>query len=396
MTVMDLLHVSSYFAPAYAYGGTPRSVCELSKALAKRGHRVTVYATDVLDGNSRYKGYSNPVVMDGIEVHYLPNVSNRLAYRANLPLSPALLVKLRATVKKFDLVHLHEYRSLQSFAAHRYAEKCGKPYVLQPRGSLPRFGKSVQKRLFDDVFGQKIIEGAGRIVASSRRESMQYASVNDAIGSDKIIHIPNGLDLDEYRHLPGEGRFRAKFGIPDRFRIILYVGRLHQGKGADLLLEAFGRLLRDRDDLKLVIAGRDDGYGSRLRALAGRPGIAGNVIFPGFLSGEDRLAAYVDADVSVLPSKYESFGNVVLESIACGTPVIMTGSCGAAEYIDREYASVVDLDAGSLYRSLLSALQDDKKAAIRHSFAGYVRNFSYDSVAKLYEDSYRSMMDEKA
>ncbi|KAF5430840.1 Glycosyltransferase Family 4 [Candidatus Methanophagaceae archaeon] len=123
---MRILQVISSFPPAYTYGGPVRVAYEVSKELVKRGHEVTVYTTDVYDVHSRFKYDENPVWLDGIEVYHFKNVSNELAHR-NLAAAPMMAFALNKSLKNFDVIHLHEYRSFQAILVHHYAKKIRYP-----------------------------------------------------------------------------------------------------------------------------------------------------------------------------------------------------------------------------------------------------------------------------
>jgi glycosyltransferase involved in cell wall biosynthesis len=145
------------------------------------------------------------------------------------------------------------------------------------------------------------------------------------ISDSKIATIPNGINLQEYTDLPRRGSFRRKFSIDEDAKIILFLGRIHEIKGIDFLVKAYAYLLEKlkfKDSL-LVIAGPDDGYLVQLKRLLSSMKMGtDDVLLIGPLYGRDKLEAYVDADVFVLPSRYETFPNVILEAYACFKPVI--------------------------------------------------------------------------
>lgn len=144
---------------------------------------------------------------------------------------------------------------------------------------------------------------------------------------------------------------------------MLFLSRIHERKGADLLLASFSRLKRTVDfPVTLVVAGPDEGYLQNLKSLAKRLRIENEVLFPGLLQGREKLEAYVDADVFVLPSKdrYESFGNVALEALACGTPVIVTNNCGVSEWIGSNVGFVIRYDQMELCDALKAILQNEQ------------------------------------
>jgi len=311
-----------YFPPAYAFGGPVKAVYQVSRELVKRGHKVVVYTSDVKDFDSRLN--TNPFkVVDGIMVHYYPNLAMMPVKKLKLFITPQLVSYARKDVNRFDVIHLHEYRTFQNIVVHYYARKYGVPYVLQARGSLPRImAWRRSKWVYDVLFGYRLLRDAARVIALTQTEAQQYRAMG--VPEDKIAVIPNGIDLSEYANLPPKGSFREKFSVDDDKKIILYLGRIHKIKGLDILVRAYAYVVNKLgvNDGLLVIAGGDDGYLDELELLLNQLRTADNILLTGPLYGKDKLEAYVDADVFILPSRYETFPNVVLEAYACSKPVI--------------------------------------------------------------------------
>lgn len=391
-STMKVLQLLTSFPPAYAYGGPVASSYHISKSLVKRGHDVSVFTTDVYNSESRLTGYDDPEIRDGIRIRRFKNISNRLAWTANVSTAVGIWPALRTEVSEFDLVHLHEFRSIEAAIASHEAVRQDVPIVLQPRGSLPRTSKGLQKEIFDQLFGQRIINSADRIIASSHVESEQYSKVFPAIRHKPLSHVPNGIDPTEYSNLPEAGQFRNRLGIAETANIILYVGRIHERKGIDHLIQAFSKLTLS-DPCFLVIVGPDDGHLKYLQELQDELGCE-NILFPGPQYEEEKLAAYVDADVFVLPSKneYESFGNVVIEALACGTPAVMTDTCGVSEWVNHESCRSVAPTPSSLCNGIESVLNDSSSAK---SLSQYAReHFTWDAVAEDTEAIYKEVVQE--
>jgi len=349
---MKILQVISSFPPAYAYGGPLKMAYGISKELARRGHEVTVYTTDVYDAQCRFKQIQNPSYMDGVKVHRFRNVNNKLAH-GNLAIAPMMARALDRNIANFDIAHVHETRTFQAMIVRHYANKHGIPYVLQARGSLPRImAKRRLKMVLDVVWGYKLLRDA-KVIALTEAEAQQYRSMD--LTKDRIEIVPNGIDLSEFNALPQKGEFRRKYGIGDDQKLLLYLARIHKIKGPDLLAKAFAGLRGEIGDAKLVVVGPDDGYLSTLRRLIKELGIEQRVMFTGPLYGQDKLSAYVDADVYILPSFYEVFGNTALEACACGTPVMVTDRCGVADFVGR-VGCVVGYDEDQLRDGLLRML----------------------------------------
>jgi glycosyltransferase involved in cell wall biosynthesis len=148
---------------------------------------------------------------------------------------------------------------------------------------------------------------------------------------DKTRVIPNGLHTEVYEELPDPVPFREERGIDGP--MVLYLGRLAVNKRMELVINAMPALMEAVPDLKLVIAGPDDGVGEEWKALTLSLGLEDRVRFEGFLSEEDKLAAFTAADVFVLPSDWEAYGLVLMEAQACGTPCIVSDRGGPKEVI---------------------------------------------------------------
>jgi glycosyltransferase involved in cell wall biosynthesis len=368
---MKVLQVISSFPPAYSYGGPLSVTYRVSKELVRRGHDVTVFTTDVYDSKSRLAFQQNPAFMDGIEVYRFRNLNNRLASK-NLTLAPTMPFALRKHIESFDVIHVREYFSLQAALVHHFAVKKSIPYVIQPHGSLVRIidtqnskrvllNKNQPKKIFDILFGRSILKDASKIIATSRIESDHFQDALVDFPFNKVAYLPNVVDLSSYRDLPGKGQFRAKLGMDDQVRIALFLGRIHPIKNLETLLAAFSKVKRAVNcPVKLVIAGPDEGHLQTLKSFAKQLGVENDVVFPGSLYEREKLEAYVDADVFVLPSHYESFGNVALEALACGTPVIVTNNCGVSEWIGSNVGFVIGYDQTELCNALKAILQNEQ------------------------------------
>jgi glycosyltransferase involved in cell wall biosynthesis len=312
--------VVPYFPPAYAFGGPVKVVYEISRELIKLGHQVTVYTSDAKDLKSRIdeKCFTKG---DGIQTHYMKNLSMLLVRKSKLFITPEIIPRIIREGQNFDIIHLHEYRTFQSLVVARYAKNHNIPYVLQAHGALPRIiSKQGLKWLFDTLVGREILKDASKVIALNNIEAEQYATLN--VPHEKIAVIPNGINLSEFNDLPLRGSFKKKFNIHPDEKLVLYLARINKIKGIDILVKAFANILHKLDDARLVIVGPDDGYLSETKALIKALKMEDNVLVSGPLYGRDKLEAYVDANLFVLPSRYETFPIVVLEAYACSKPII--------------------------------------------------------------------------
>jgi len=387
---MKILQVVNYFSPAYAFGGPAKTAFQVSRKLVKGGHEVVVWTSDAKDRDSRLA--VEPVkVVDGINVHYMRNLSMMTIKKSNLFITPELISKVKEEIKEFDIIHLHGYRTFQNIVVQHYSKKYGVPYVLQARGSLPRImAKQRLKWIYDVFFGYRLLRDASKVIALCRIEADQYMDMG--VQDEKIKIIPNGIELSEYADLPPKGSFKEKFNIPKDTKIVLYLGRIHTIKGIDFLVKAYAHLIKKFKNILLVVVGPDDGYLDKLRWLISSLNIADDVLLTGSLYGKDKLEAYVDADIFVLPSRYEIFGNVVLESYACSKPVVGTRVGGLQDIVfDGKTGLLVKPgDVKELYSAIFTLLNDDESRISMGMQARKVveEKFSIEKIVDKIEETY--------
>lgn len=388
---MKILQVYPYFYPAWSYGGVTRAVYEIAKKLSNREHEITVYTTDALDSSSRIVIKSVPTYIEGMKVYYFRNISNYLAYKHKISFPPYMPLKIRKKVKKLDIIHLHGYRHSLNVMVYYYAKKFDVPYILQAHGSIPRARqKQNLKKLYDWIWGYKILRDASKVIALNKTEAEQYK--NMGVDEDKIEIVPNGIDLSEYANLPERGEFKKKYSIEENKKIVMYLGRIHKIKGIDLLVKAFSDVAEKINGVMLVIVGPDDGFLSPLKQKIENLKIGGNVLFTGPLYENDKLGAYVDADIYVLPSIYETFPNTVLEACACGTPVIVTNRCGVANIV-KKIGCVVEYDKDQLHNALFKMLSDaELRKKLAKKSRELVREFGWDNIVEKIESIYEGVI----
>jgi glycosyltransferase involved in cell wall biosynthesis len=391
---MRITFVIPYFYPALGYGGAPRLAYDMARALVRRGHNVTVLTTDA-GGEQRI---SSDVVarihslgLDGMRVHFYKNLSNGLAYHQRLFFPLEFFRHIRLRLRETDIVHIHDLRSFLSVASHHAARSAGKPYVLSPHGGLQRLGKKGLKTGFDFLWGRRILRDTSALCAISPLEEHDAAMYG--VPRQRIYPFPPGIDADLYRNLPRRGEFAARWNLQSR-RIVLFLGRLHWIKGADVLIEAIDHL-REIADLNVVIAGPDDGAESQLKALVNSKGLQKKVIFTDFLDDDQKLKALVDSELVVVPSRKEGFPLTVLEAMASQTPVILTSACDFGDWVQRQPSLVLfrSEDAEDLARNLKTALchpKDDNTLRDARNFV--FDHFSLDALAARAERLYETLL----
>jgi len=379
---MKILQVIPFFTPAR--GGSVTVSYYLSKELSKRGHEVTIITTD-FEFDETYAKTLEEVGVKVISFRCIANIKLFL-------ISPSMKKWLKSNIKNFDVIHMHNFRSYQNNVVYKYAKKYRIPYVLQAHGSLPRIiEKQRLKNLYDWAWGNKILKDAFKVIALTKTEAEQYKKMS--VDGDRIEIIPNVINLSEYDNLPEREEFRRKYCLNDNEKIILYLARIHKIKGPDLLAKAFAELTKELDNVKLVFVGPNDGYLPTLKKLINELRIENKVLFIGPLYGKEKLKAYVNADVYVLPSAYEVFANTILEACACSIPVIVTDRCGIAEFVDGKVGYVVEYDKNQLQDAIFKVLSNE---GLRKRFGEegkrlVRKEFSWDKVMRQVEEVYKSV-----
>ena len=335
---LRILHVTPYYERAWAYGGIPRVVESLAHGQARRGHQVTVCATDAHDSETRLPArgtrprgaWPAERSSDGVELRVFSNLSNSLAYHLQFFVPLGLDAYLRDHARDFDVAHIHGCHNLPGAIAATRLLGARVPYVLATHGTAPRIERRrAAKWLFDHTFGRRVIPGARRLLAVTDAERGQLRAIG--IADERIRVIPHPVNLTEM-HTVTPGRFRERFHVPWR-QIVLYLGKLTPRKNIELLVDAFASMLPR--PVGLVIAGNDMGSGAAIRRRVEARALGDRTLFTGLLRGQERLEALADATLVAYPSRHEVFGLVPIEALLCGTPVVVSDDCGCGEVISR-------------------------------------------------------------
>ena len=323
---MNLLHVTPYYAPAYPFGGVVRAVEGLAVALAARGHKLTVLTTDAGSRSGRVDAPAEEV-RDGVRVIRLRNRAPKLRVSANLSTPAGLAGMARSLLPGMDLVHLHEFRTVEALQVTPEAVRAGVPIILSPHGTLTlETGRSFLKSRWDQLLSRRVADHLAAVVALTDAEAEDVRLLWARLGrTPPPLHIvPNGVNpADVTPSAPARAGFRRRYELGDA-PVCLFLGRLHARKGVDVLAQAF--LAANIPDTRLVIAGPDEGMQHRLEEL-GDP----RIVLTGYLGPEERLAALAAADVFALPATGEGLSMAALEALAAGLPVILSPGCNLPE-----------------------------------------------------------------
>lgn len=361
---MRILNVTETYAPFLEFGGPPVKVRALAEGLAQKGHQVTVLTADWgLEKRAAETGEENTSERSPfgwrrnekkVETIYLPSWFH---YR-QVSWNPAVNRYCGAQLKDFGAAHIFGLYDLLGPAVAAACRKIGIPYVVEPIGMFVPIVRNVWlKRVYHGLWGRRMLQGASAIVATSEQEIEEFA--DGGIPREKIVMRRNGVEAPET--WPVRGAFCSKLDIRQDTKLVLFLGRLSVKKSPELLLQAFAEAKKRLQSMKLVFAGPDEGrMKAQLEQMADQLGVRADVQFAGPLFGEDKWAAYRDADVFVLPSQNENFGNTAAEAVAAGTPVIVTEQCGIAPLLAGQAGLVVKHEVRELAEALARILTDEE------------------------------------
>jgi glycosyltransferase involved in cell wall biosynthesis len=308
--------------------------------------------------------------------------------------NPMLGRYLRAHLNEFDAVHIF---GLYDMLGPRVAEECRKRkirYVVEPIGMFVPIVRSIRlKMMYHRFWGREMLAGADAIIATAEQERDEL--VAGGLPEEKIILRRNGVEAPTT--WPERGRFRRELKIPQEARLILFLGRLSQKKSPDLLLKAFAGLgnIGATGHLAphLAYAGPDEsGMKARLEQLATQFTVHDRVHFSPALEGADKWSAYRDADIFVLPSQSENFGNTAAEAVAAGTPAVVTEHCGIAPLLRNVAGLVVRYEEGDVRQALSRFLEDEElQKKLQNGCALAVANLGWEQPLQQMEVLYRTL-----
>jgi glycosyltransferase involved in cell wall biosynthesis len=349
-----VLQVTPYYAPAWAYGGPPRVMTQFASGLAARGHEVTVLTTDVLDEQRRAAPAEE--TLDGVHVHRYRNLSNGLAWRRKKYLPPGLARAVARELRRHDVVHVTDVRTLLTASAYVGARARRVPFVLSAHGSLPGSPglRGQVKRVYDRALVRPMLDRAALLLAQTEHEARLYVQEGGRPKAVRLLPLP--LDLDAIPAPRGDGFLRERAGLPEGVPLLLFLGRIHHLKGLDVLIEAVEPLLTARE-AALVVVGRDDGQWQLIAQRHARLLDDGLLRFIGPLYGEERFQAYADADVFCLtPRHWEETSLAALEAAAVGTPLVVTEQADVPGLAESGGGLVVPLDVPVIREAVRTAL----------------------------------------
>ncbi|VXC33198.1 Transferase [Burkholderia sp. 8Y] len=373
---MKILHLLSTVDPRA--GGPIECVLQSGLSMRAMGHEIEVVSLDAPD--APYLG-AFP-----LRLHALgPS-------RGFYGLCPRLVPWLREHAARFDAVIVNGLWQYHSFGAWKALRDSDVPYYVFPHGMLdPWFKrtyplKHLKKCLYWPLAEYRVLRDARRVLFTTQeerllaRESFRLYRANEEVVAFGTRQPP--ADSTALRHA-----FLSKFPQLAGKRSILFLGRIHEKKGCDLLLKAFAAV-RDIDArAHLVMAGPDDSeWATQLRTLSKELGIESRVTWTGMLSGDLKWGAFRTSDAFALPSHQENFGIAVAEALGSGLPVLISDKVNIWREVKEDGAGIVASDTVEGTIDALSAwlrMDDEAASAMREqALTTFMHRFHVEAMSK--------------
>ena len=382
--MLNVLHVTP--SMSLTWGGPTVAVSELTSELVRQGVNCEIVTT------RGYRVGINQISPPGVPVY---SFDTGFPARFWTAYSPELSRFLNENADRFDLIHIHQVWHYPVYAAYRSARKNKLPCVLTIHGELSDWGlrqKALKKRLYRLCLLDRMLNGAGAIHAITDAEKKQVQKLGF---ETPVVVTPNGVEQSRFEALPSPQRLIRRFPKLKGKRVILFLGRLHQKKGLDILARSFSTVARHFEDAVLLIVGPDK-FGTRenMEAILRSKGMLDRTLFTGLLTGEDKLAAMSCADLFVLPSHSDVLGIAVLEAMAARLPVIITKGCEFPEVSEHGAGLVVKADEAPIAEAI-SLLLSDATLRDRMGQQGrklVIERYTWEVAAATISDIYKSLV----
>jgi glycosyltransferase involved in cell wall biosynthesis len=386
--------VPSYY-PAIVYGGPIVSIHSVNRELSENGTKVYV-STSNANGDKKLKVETNSYVKLG-ENYFVKYYNDNIIGRLSL----SFIFSVWKDIKQSDLVRIEDIFSTYIPPSLIYAKIFKKPIIISPRGVLSTWSLNNKRRalkwLWALIFIKPFLKGSWWH-ATCEAEAIEIKSFYPAA---KVRIIPNGIDTNDYDDIELRDRadYLKKFTRFDlgKKSVITSMGRIHAKKGFDILIDCFNSLFLKGFDGVLLIAGKDDGYKIFLEERVAELQLGARIFFVGELDGKDKLEFLSGSDLFVLPSHSENFGNVYLEALACGVPIVASKNtpwsevekAGCGKWVNNS----IDATSIAIQEMFDKLVYNENKITFMKESKRYASNFSWKAISKMFEDFFSEILE---
>lgn len=380
------------FYPAIIYGGPIFSTLHTCQELAKLENIEVYVSTTNTNMTSKLDVETNQwkKFEDDFYVKYYDETKVD-------KFSLQLYVNIWKDIKKSDVVHIQSIFNTPTPISLFLARLFKKSILLSPRGSLGEWcldnGSSFKQKWlnwFIKPFAHKVIWHA---TAEQEKNEIQ-AIFPDA----KVEIVSNGIEYDIFQKssVLSEQEFMKKYADKetDAEKIIVSMGRLQKKKGFDILIDSFVEVLKEFPNAKLFIAGQDEGEEENLKQQVHELGLEDKVFLIGAIHGQDKIDFLANADLFVLPSYNENFGNVYVESLASGTPIVASRHTPWSEVEEVDCGKWVNNTVEETAQAMVEMLGKDSDQ-IRINAKELAKKYDWKNIAMKFKEVFEKMVEKK-
>lgn len=379
---MKVLHVLAQLDPRS--GGPVIALAGLLKAQIDSGIQANVFTTYLSGDDNRL---AEQFIEFGSEVNMVGPAWDR-----TIKYHPGISKAIRDSIEQSDVVHVHGVWEHVHHLAIKWAARLGVPAILRPCGMLDPWSLK-QSALFKRMYMNLRTKGdlAKYSVIHFTTESEKHLARPLNLPGCAVVE-PNGIETSEFQNLPPREVLDRDFPQLVGKDYVVFLSRLHSKKGLDLLVEAFAKL--ENRSLRLLIAGPDNSnYRGTLDKLIAGHNVRDRVVISPIIGGQLKLAALSHALFMVLPSYQENFGNVVLEALACGTPVMISDQVALHTFVRNEsLGEICECNVESVRTCVERMLDNDSlEETGRRGRELVINQFSWSSIASRWKTHYTSL-----
>jgi len=361
-------------------GGTATRTKQLCSYLASQSHSVELLSLQI--GNLE----DSRKILEHVRTTLL-KVANKRFFLPKI----SEFHKIESAVINSDCIHMMSHWTFINVITAYYARKHSVPYIICPAGALRIFGRSkFIKILFNLFFGNYLLRKAHALIAINKDEEIEFKN-SHCYNNQHITIIPNGIDQKDYLLNSTDDTFK----LPNN-KFILFLGRLNEIKGPDILFDSFSEISKQFPLIDLVFAGPDEGLQSVIERKAHKVGLSERVHFTGFLAHKAKIEALTKCYMMVIPSRKEAMSIVVLEGAMLKKPIIFTDECGVDDFEQNNIGISTKVSINEIATEMEKLLHSENLAN-KIGLDAYdftVKNYSWNAIVNKHINLFENILEE--
>lgn len=376
------------FYPAVIYGGPMFSTFHTCTELAKLQNVDIRISTTNANMNSKLDVVTNKwLYLNDFQVRYYNETFiDKFSF--------SLFLNIWKDIRKSDVVHIQSIFNTAIPISLLYSKLFRKKVLLSPRGSLGEWCLGYGNK-FKSYWLKYVIKPFLKNVVWHSTALQEKEEILRVFPDAKVEIIPNGIEFDKFKinHLYDRKQLIKNVlnVILDAEKIVVSMGRIQKKKGFDILINSFVDVLIKYPTAKLLIAGEDEGELSSLLSLVQKLKLTQSVFFIGSISGQDKIDFLANADLFALPSHNENFGNVYVESLAAGTPIVASTNTPWSEVEDADCGKWVPNSIEDTSVAMIEMLSKDRET-IRINAQKHAEKYDWKNIAVQFKDLFGKMV----